>query len=606
MMGIKRNIIITVLFVICISACQKEPLQQAALTTPTRIVNTYPSTVISPTASPVPITTPTISSAFLALLLTETPLVTPTPGTPFPVTGTPRPVENEPISKKDQESIKMVIQAYFDRRYYAFSLSNQAGIPDTFFDDLLASSPETSNSLELEVAKLRMDLKHCELNHLKFAAYEYFLDYENITYDLSSQQATVSLSKRENIIHEISAFLASGEPIMSRGYNEKHTIVLHREEGQWKIVSDTYRDYIWRMLRKSDPSADEILNTLDLMLANLEAAPLPGSFDCFRGDFSSLIHKPYPDSKGTPSEEEEGSSFLLPLKVKQIYLNGKSYEPGWLYSNPFINLYFQPDGNSPLRFIIELAEISFNQFISNNMYPELTGWKINMYPHIEDENEIIRPAYSIDLDQKIGCDSRPAFYADTSLEKIREELGNQRIYDYEVVNGQGEIKLTHSIYLNPAGAYLISDTFGDVTGLDGGLIGYPNSLGENKAVYPHQGRVIMVYEPQGGFYQLHYYAKPAIRWYPGLWTTETPSEIKIQIYLFREDGNYKPDQAFIIPDDRIIKGRKNHNFQVSFTFDELKDPLGQGNEFYVRFLDKDGIIIGDDYFYFVPYAPSIP
>jgi len=81
------------------------------------------------------------------------------------------------------------------------------------------------------------------LNCLKYADYEYFLDYENIVFDPLSQKATVSLSKRENTIHEISAMLAAGEPIVSSGSGEKHAFVLHKEEGKWKIVSDIYNDY---------------------------------------------------------------------------------------------------------------------------------------------------------------------------------------------------------------------------------------------------------------------------------------------------------------------------------------------------------------------------
>jgi len=510
------------------------------------------------------------------------------------------------VSVEDQESIKMVIQEYFNRRYFVFSILNHDGIPDTYFDDLLSAAPETSDYLTLELVKLRMSLKHAELNFLKYAAYEYFLDYENISLDESGQQASVVLSKRENIIFDISVILASGEPIMSRGSGEKHTILVRKEEGEWKIVSDTYRDYVWRMLRKSNASADEILNTLDSMLRNMEAAPLPSSLGCFLGDFSSYISIHYPESEGTPCAGSGDSALLIQPEIRHIFVNGKYYDPAWLYSNPFINLFFQSDGYGPLRFIVELEDLSLNQFLSCDIHPEILGWQIMIYPHPEGQNEDDPPIFVLDLDQKLSCDSRPAFYSETTLEDIQEELGNRRAYDYQVVNGKGEIQLEHSFYLNPAGEYLISDTFGDVTGLDGGIIGYPNLLGESKAVFPHQGRVITVHEPRGGFYQLHYFAKPAIRWYTGLFTAETPYEIIIQIFIFREDGNYNPEQAFIIPENRKIKERRNFDFEVVFTFEEVRDALGQGNAFYVRFLDKDGNIVGEDYFYFVPYTSPTP
>jgi hypothetical protein len=235
----KGNVFIIFVFALIISACQNAQPIQAPLTISTSIAKTDTSTVFGYTANPIPSSTQTISATFLAMLTTETLMVTPTYVTPLPVTGTPQPAVNERVSVEDEASIKKVIREYFDRRYYAFSLSNSDGIPDTFFDDLLSAAPETSVFLQLELAKLRMRLKHIELNNLKYAAYEYFLDYENISFDSFSQEATVSLSKRDHTIFEISAILTSGEPIMSSYSNEEHTFVLRKEESEWKIVSDT-------------------------------------------------------------------------------------------------------------------------------------------------------------------------------------------------------------------------------------------------------------------------------------------------------------------------------------------------------------------------------
>jgi hypothetical protein len=602
----KSYVFIFIVFALFVSACLNFPSIQAPHITSQSIAKTNTSTAIPATASPVPTSTPAISAAFMAMLATETSMVTPTYVTPLPVTGTPQPGVTERVSIEDEERLKKIIREYFDRRYYAFSLSNLDGIPDNFIDDLLSDAPETSVFLELELAKLRMTLNHRELNDLKYSAYEYFLDYENISFDSFSQTATVSLSKKDNTIFEISAMLASGEPIMSSYYNEEHTIVMRKEESGWKIVSDTYRDYVWRMLRKSDPSPAEILNTLDLMLQNQEAAPRPSSLDCFSGSLSSPFSLHDPERKNPPTWGFIDTYVPIHPKVRLIFHNGKYHDPEWSYSNPFTNLYFQPDGNSQLRFIVELDNISLNQFLSHNTYPEISGWQIIIYSPLEDKNVKERPTLVLDLDQKISCDSRPAFFAETSLEEIQEELGNQRVFDYQIVNGKGDIQLEHSLYLNPSGGYLISDTFGDVRGLDGGIIGYPNLIGEIKAVFPRAGRVITVHEPRGGFCQLQYFAKPAIRWYSGLWTEETPYEIIIQVFLYRDDGVYQPEQAYTFPEHRKIKGRRSYDFRVSFTFDELKDALGHGNEFYVRFLDQDGNIVGEDYFYFIPYTQPTP
>ncbi|MFZ5908650.1 MAG: amidase domain-containing protein [Chloroflexota bacterium] len=42
----------------------------------------------------------------------------------------------------------------------------------------------------------------------------------------------------------------------------EHTIILRQEEGEWKIVSDNYNDYLWRILRKTGISADALLNAI--------------------------------------------------------------------------------------------------------------------------------------------------------------------------------------------------------------------------------------------------------------------------------------------------------------------------------------------------------
>ncbi len=602
----KGVVFLFIIFVAYVGACQNVSPSQVLYTPSQNIVKPNTSTVIPSAASPVPMDMPTISAAFLAMLATDQPVLTPTYATPIPVVETPQPLKCETNFAEEEAAIKKVIQEYFDRRYAALSLSNQAGIPDTFFDGLLSASPETSDFAALELAKLRMSLRHFELNHLKYAAYEYFLTYENIAIEPINQKAIAALSKSENFISEISAMLAAGEPIISSGSGEKHSFVLHKEEGEWKIVSDTYNDYVWRMLRKSGASTDEMLSTLDSMLQNLEASPRPVSLNCFRENFSPSFIV-YDVEDGCPSNAiSPSSNFPVHPGIAQVYLNGKRYDPEWPYSAPFINLYFQPDGNSPLRFIVELDDISLDQFLFNVACQEVTGWQVIVSPHPENPDAAARPAVILDLDEKISCDSRPAFLAETSLEQIQEQLGNHRVFDYQIVNGLGEVQAAHSFYLNLYGEYLLSDTFADVSRLDGGIVGYPGLMGESKDVFPRTGQVITVRGPRGGFYQLHYYAKGAIRWYSGIWTEETPGEVIIQVFLFRDDGMYDSENAYILPDHRKIQEPKNFDFEVAFTFDEIDDALGQGNAFYIRFLDKDGNIVGEDYLYFIPYSSPAP
>lgn len=44
--------------------------------------------------------------------------------------------------------------------------------------------------------------------------------------------------------------------------NLVHTIVLRRVQGEWKIVSDYYEDYLWRLIRVTGLSTDELLQSM--------------------------------------------------------------------------------------------------------------------------------------------------------------------------------------------------------------------------------------------------------------------------------------------------------------------------------------------------------
>jgi hypothetical protein len=300
---------------------------------------------------------------------------------------------------------------------------------------------------------------------------------------------------------------------------------------------------------------------------------------------------PFPGQTATP----DGATSSGP-KVKALYLNGKPYDPGWPYSFPFTNLYFEPDGKSALRFTVEIAHDSLST-------GETAGWQILIYPHGEGENN--RPTFVLDNLETIHCESRAAFTIETSLEEIQKELGHHRVFDYQVMDEQGNIKLEHTFYLNPPNTYFISDTFSDIDSLDAGIIGYPNRMEENKAIFPRTGRAILIREPRGGFFQLHYLVHTFRLDLPsGIWTEETSDEVVVQISSYREHGLYGSDNVYVLPDERKIRGKKNFDFEVYFTIEELREALGEGNEFYIQFLDREGNVLGVEYVYFLPHSQT--
>ncbi len=136
-------------------------------------------------------------------------------------------------------------------------------------------SPEAKAFLDAELGKLAVEIKHTELNHLRYVEYKYSLDFGNFTADNSSQMATVSVIEEHDVIEEISMELDPEDPFVSHRYGLEHTIVLRNEQGQWKIDSDYYNDYLWRMLRQTGKSTDEILRKIDIMLDDLEERASP-------------------------------------------------------------------------------------------------------------------------------------------------------------------------------------------------------------------------------------------------------------------------------------------------------------------------------------------
>ena len=65
------------------------------------------------------------------------------------------------------------------------------------------------------------------------------------------------------MIFEISVMAAKTDPIVSKMRDLDHTIILRNTQTGWKIVSDQYDDYLWRILRATNLSKAELLQSID-------------------------------------------------------------------------------------------------------------------------------------------------------------------------------------------------------------------------------------------------------------------------------------------------------------------------------------------------------
>lgn len=222
-----------------------------------------------------------ISLALLFFFLTAcAPAVAPTPTELISVTVIPSPLPTQlilpatldPVQAKQLEDIKSVIQVYFDLRYQALSVSPPEDFQSNGFGDLVSAGPDAKDFLVTEMAKLTVERKWIELNRFGYAKYEYSLTYKSVVIDAPAQIATISLLEDFTIITERAMERNPEAPSITRG-DLTHEIVLHNEQGQWKIVSDIYWDAWWRSYRKPGMSTDEILSKINEELEKLEAMP---------------------------------------------------------------------------------------------------------------------------------------------------------------------------------------------------------------------------------------------------------------------------------------------------------------------------------------------
>jgi hypothetical protein len=244
-------------------------------------------------------------------VVTTTPMPTVTPiGTPvIPPGGIP--------SLEEQEKIKSVIQTYFDMRYRALSVSDSEDYKRNGFGNLISDTHEAGIFLRKEMGKLAVEVEYAEMNRLRYLDYTYFLDFRSIVVDQATQTATISLSEENEVVYEISAERNPEKPIVSHQYNIVHTIVLHKKQGKWHIVSDEYIDNIWRMLRQAGKSTNEILRATDEMLRNMKASPRMHS-----ADTSAAFVNAIPADSSTHSYDRAGA-------VEYALEHAKSYNPNY-------------------------------------------------------------------------------------------------------------------------------------------------------------------------------------------------------------------------------------------------------------------------------------
>lgn len=109
----------------------------------------------------------------------------------------------EAASTEQQEEMKSVIQSYFEIRYRALSVAHSDDFKQDGFGNLVSDMPEAKPFLRTELAKLAVQVKHAELDHLRYVEYKYSLEFRNIVIDSSTKMATVSVVENNEVVYEL-------------------------------------------------------------------------------------------------------------------------------------------------------------------------------------------------------------------------------------------------------------------------------------------------------------------------------------------------------------------------------------------------------------------
>lgn len=221
---------------------------------------------------------PPLSTITVGYIPTSTYTSTITPTKPLPLeTGlppTPTITPNQ-TQAREQEKIQEVIQGYFELRYSLFSTSPPGEITAEIFRKFVSGEEEAKDFLETETAKLAVERKWYELRKLRYAEYEYTFKYTEIRIDAVAQVATVSLHEYFEIICERAMENNPQDPSPCAIGELAHKIILSKEQDEWKINFDIYKDSWWRQFRRAGMTTEEILKEIEAEMEKLEATPSP-------------------------------------------------------------------------------------------------------------------------------------------------------------------------------------------------------------------------------------------------------------------------------------------------------------------------------------------
>ncbi|MEE4195066.1 MAG: hypothetical protein V2J07_07700 [Anaerolineae bacterium] len=266
-MNPKRILLFFCLLLVSLTACAVQAEASAEAMPTVTIIETP----ISPTATSSPVPTETAEPQ---------PVTEPTP---LPTEESLYP-DSPALSEEVIEEIKEVINAYIDLRYQSYvTLAMQD------FSSLTSDSEIAQELLQQEIGKLTVELKRKEIYNNRYAEYSLSLEYYSFTpgniendlefnplkdnreeltssdfdgHNADNLVVQVVLTENSEFIYQSTMELEPENPTIAGLSGRVHTVILEKNNGQWKIISDYYNDFLWDTLRNTDATVESLLEEL--------------------------------------------------------------------------------------------------------------------------------------------------------------------------------------------------------------------------------------------------------------------------------------------------------------------------------------------------------
>ena len=289
------------------------------------------------------------------------------------------------------------------------------------------------------------------------------------------------------------------------------------------------------------------------------------------------------------SESREPASSIPETITAKAFLVGVNEVGAELYGSTgdlgmFNRFYVSQDKIIALRFYVSLDHPHTNESVPTPTTIPTSQWQLFIYRYRTDGIYSNQPAVEANLS------------TDVSLEELQAEFGDCGAFAYQLVDEQQSLLWQGYFSLNTDSILIKVDTQKAMK--EGVIVGYPYSMNESEAAFFHEGKYIVINEPQSGFYRLFYVYNIMLAT-PDLETDL--SELTIKLFPYQDDSNSSIDNS---PPIMEKKTSGVGILAIELPIDLMREKTNGDNMYYLQIVDRQENIIKDDFFIFTPHTPQ--